>query len=146
MFAAKSQKSSSGWELFLPLAPLCDTLEQVLREGGAGGTVTPEPMDFRGPSRGPIEMTLRNQHVKTEDLFLFWRSYQNPEKTVACFLEDLFFFLEITSKSRTKLWHFLRLFYSLQNRKFVMFELAPGPRSALGAPALELHRFVHHGT
>ena len=89
-------------------------------------------------------MTLRNQHVKTEGLFLFWRSHQNPEKTVAFFLEDLFF-LAITSKIRTKLWHFLRLFWSLQNRKSVMFQLAPGPRSALGAPALELHRFVHHG-
>ena len=31
--------------------------------------------------------------------------------------------------------HFLRLFWSSQNRKSVIFELAPGPRSALGAPA-----------
>ena len=38
--------------------------------------MTPGPMDFRGPMvfrkavsfRGPIEMTLRNQHVKPEDL------------------------------------------------------------------------------
>ena len=30
--------------------------------------------------------------------------------------------------------HFLRLFWRLQNRKSVIFELAPGPRSALGAP------------
>ena len=30
---------------------------------------------------------------------------------------------------------FLRLFWSLQNRKSVIFELAPGPRLALGAPA-----------
>ena len=30
--------------------------------------------------------------------------------------------------------HFLRLFWSSQNRKSVIFELAPGPRSALGAP------------
>ena len=29
--------------------------------------------------------------------------------------------------------HFLRLFWSSQNRKSVIFELAPGPRSALGA-------------
>ena len=31
--------------------------------------------------------------------------------------------------------HFLRLFWRSQNRKSVIFELAPGPRSALGAPA-----------
>ena len=32
--------------------------------------------------------------------------------------------------------HFLRLFWSSQNPKSVIFELAPGPRSALGAPAM----------
>ena len=32
--------------------------------------------------------------------------------------------------------HFLRLFWSSQNRKPVIFELAPGPGSALSAPAL----------
>ena len=37
---------------------------------------------------------------------------------------------------RTKLLHFLRLFWSSQNRKSVIFELAPGPRSALSAPDL----------
>ena len=41
---------------------------------GAGGTMTPgpigfrgpimEPVGFRGPSRGPIEMTLKNQYVE----------------------------------------------------------------------------------
>ena len=66
------------------------------------------PVGFRGPSggpmgfRGPIEMTLRNQYVEDrrpffggrlkniffiEDIFFkwrpfFWRSHQNPEKTV----------------------------------------------------------------
>ena len=40
---------------------------------------------------------------------------------------------------RTKLRHFLRLFWSSQNRKSVIFELAPGPRSALGAPAIMTH-------
>ena len=62
--------------------------------------------------RGPIKMTLRNQHVKTEDLFFFWDHI----------------------KFRTKLRHFLRVFWSSQNRKSVIFEQAPGPRSALGAP------------
>ena len=36
---------------------------------------------------------------------------------------------------RTKLQNFLRLFWTSQNRKSVIFELAQGPRSALGAPA-----------
>ena len=35
---------------------------------------------------------------------------------------------------RTKLRQFLRLFWTSQNRKSVTFELAPGPRFALGAP------------
>ena len=60
--------------------------------------MTPGPMGFREP----IKITLRNQYE--EDL-LFWRSHQNPEKTVSFFLGDLF--LEITdTKTRTKLRHF----------------------------------------
>ena len=55
---------------------------QGLQEGGQEETMTPGPImgpvGFRGPRRGPIEMTLRNQNV--ED--------RRP-----------FFFLEITSKS-----------------------------------------------
>ena len=70
---------------------------------------------------------------KTENLF-FLRSHQNPEKTVAFFLEDLFFVGEDHIKIGTKLWPFPRLFWSLQHRKSVIFELAPGLRSALGAP------------
>ena len=35
---------------------------------------------------------------------------------------------------RTKLRHFLRLFWISQNRKSVIFVLAPGLRSALGVP------------
>ena len=34
---------------------------------------------------------------------------------------------------RTKLWQFSRLFWSSRNQKSVIFELAPGPRLALGA-------------
>ena len=34
---------------------------------------------------------------------------------------------------RTKLQHFLHLFWTLQNYTSVTFELSPGPRSALGA-------------
>ena len=81
------------------------------------------PVDFRGPSRGlmgfrePIEVTLRNQHVKNKNLFFFLMSNQNPEKTVAFFLKDLFFGDHI--KIRTQLWHFIRLFWSSQNRKSV---------------------------
>ena len=85
---------------------------------GAGGTMTPGPMDFRGPItgpvgfrgpsrgpigfRGPIKMTLRNQYVKNRrpfffeitsksqenwhfslKTFFFWKSHQNPDKTMA---------------------------------------------------------------
>ena len=35
--------------------------------------------------------------------------------------------------------HFLRLFWNSHNRKSVIFELAPGPRSALGAPGQSMY-------
>ena len=40
-------------------------------ESGAGGTMTTGPMGLRKAVgfRGPIEMTLKNQHVRPEDLF-----------------------------------------------------------------------------
>ena len=68
-------------------------------------------------------MTLRNQHVKPEDLFFFffWRTPNFDRKNRLNFGKNLFcFFLEITSFFgpyiifRTKL-------------KSVIFELAPGP-------------------
>ena len=86
------------------------------------------PVGFRGPSRGPIEMTLRNQYVEDRRLF-FWEilrkrwhfSFKN-------------FFCGDHIRIQTKLWHFPRLFWSSQNRRSVIFELTPVPRSALGAP------------
>ena len=69
-------------------------MNRAYERGGQGGTMTPGPMDFRGPIMGPIEMTLRNQHVEDQRPFFvsfFWRSHENPEKTVAFFLEELFF-------------------------------------------------------
>ena len=99
-------------------------------------------------------MTLRNQHVRPfflkspnfdrknrynfrEDLFFsIWRSPNFDRKNRYNFGEDLLFFgghIII----RTKLRHFLRLFWRSQNRKSVKFELAPGPRLALGAPGLD---------
>ena len=53
--------------------------------------------------------------VKTFFFFFFWRSHHNSDKTAAFFPSVLVF----------------------QNRKSAIFELAPGPRSALGAPALK---------
>ena len=40
---------------------------------------------------------------------------------------------------RTKQQHFLGLIWASQDQNSVIFELAPGPRSALGAPALKLN-------
>ena len=57
--------------------------------------MTPVPMEFRRPIRGPMgfkepldfrgrmEMTLTNQFVEYRGPFFFWRSYQNPKKIVA---------------------------------------------------------------
>ena len=96
-------------------------------------------------------MTLRNLHVRPEDLF-FEDHLISTGKTVTILVKTFFFgdYLISTGKTVrisvktffffgdhiiiwTKLRHFLRLFWSSQNRKFVIFELAPGPRSALGA-------------
>ena len=82
-------------------------------------------------------MTLRNQHVEDRRPF-FLRSNQNSEKTVAFFLEDLFFGNHI--KILKKRWHFSRLFWSSRNRRMrrsIIFELVPGPRYALGAPGCQ---------
>ena len=53
-------------------------------------------------------------------------------KTVRISVKTFFFKDHIIF--RTKLWHFVLLFWTSQNRKSVIFELAPGPRLALGAP------------
>ena len=46
-------------------------------------------------------MTLRNRYAEDRrPFFVFWRSHQNPDKTVAMFREDLFLGGEIPSKSR----------------------------------------------
>ena len=49
--------------------------------------MTPEPMDFRGP----IEMTLRNQHVRPEDLFFFGDHLISTGKTVKISVKTFFF-------------------------------------------------------
>ena len=123
------------------------------RRGEAGGTMTPGAIDFRGPmgfrkavgfsgpSRGP--MSSRGAHRKdTENSACeAWRPFFfilleitkfRPEKP-SKFRWKPFFVFGDHIIIRTKLRHFLRLFWSSQNRKSVIFELAPGPRSALGA-------------
>ena len=70
--------------------------------GGQKGTLTPGPMEFRGPMGlrgpirepnghlGPIKMTLTNQFVEDRRLFL-GRSHENPEKIGPFCIEDFFF-------------------------------------------------------
>ena len=105
--------------------------------------MTPGPLDFRGPigfrgpmsSRGAIEMTLRNEHVKPEDLLFFFGDHLiSAIKIVRILVKTLFFVDHIIF--RTKLQHFLRLFWTLQNWKSVTFELAPGPLLVPGATVI----------
>ena len=89
-------------------------------------------------------MTLINQHVRPEDLFLFFGehliltekivriSVKTTQKTVRILMKAFFF--EITSQFG-KNCCIISVIWSLQNRKSVIFELTPGLRSALGAPA-----------
>ena len=106
--------------------------------GGAGRRMTPKPMGFRRPNKGPmgliepIEMTLTNQFVEDRRPF-FLRSHKNSEKIEPFHLEDLFFFGD-HMKIRRKLCQFRRLFWTAQNQSCAIFELTPGPSLVLGAP------------
>ena len=112
------------------------------RGGGQEGTMTPGPMGFRkavgfrGPmsSRGAHRNDTEKSACGPEDFF-FGDHPISTGKTVRISVKTFFFGDHITI--RTKLWHFLRLFWSLQNRKSVIVELPPGPRSAFGAPVRE---------
>ena len=61
--------------------------------------MTPGPMgfrkaaDFSGPSRGPIGMTLRNQHVRPEDPFFFGDHLILIKKNVRISVKTFFYFL-----------------------------------------------------
>ena len=111
------------------------------RRGGQGGIMTPGPMDFWGPMRlpmgfrkaqkGPIKWHL--EMSMWDPLFgdhLIW-----TEETVRIPVKNFFFWDRIIIW--TKLRHCFRLFWSSQNLKSVIFQLAPGLRSALGTPAGE---------
>ena len=66
---------------------------QGLREGGAGGTMTPGAHELE---RGPIQMTLRSEkpiEVACEQLYFFWRLLDFGRKTVA--ISEKTFFLDI---------------------------------------------------
>ena len=110
----------------------------VYNDSGAHGL-----QEGRWAREGPIEMALRNQHVRPEDLFFFFFFFGDhlisTGKTVRISVKTFFFGDHIII--RTKLRHFLRLFWSSQNRKSVLFELAPGQRSALGTPGSGERRY-----
>ena len=128
----------------------CRCILSRAAERGAGGTMTPEPMDFKGPmgfreahhgplaSGGPVEGPWAREGAQWNDtekspceagrpFYLEIISFR-PEKPLE-FRWRLFFFFEDHIMFRTKLQHFLRLFWTSQNRKSVIFELAPGPLS-----------------
>ena len=81
----------------------------------------------RGPSKWPWEISMWG--LKT---FFFWDHQISTGNTVKISVKAFFFWDHIII--RTKLRHFLRLFWSSQNRKSVIYVLAPGPRSTLGGP------------
>ena len=85
--------------------------------------MTPGPMGFRGAHHGARWLQGAQQKAHRND----------TEKSVCG--RPKTFFLGDQIKIRTKLWHFPRLFWSSQNRRSVIFELTPGPHSALCAPA-----------
>ena len=74
------------------------------------------------------------KHQRTFFYFLFWRSPEFEHKNRFSFGEDLFFFFGDHMKIRTKVCHFPCVFWTSRNQTCVIFELSPGPPSALGAP------------
>ena len=61
-------------------------------------------------------MAMRNQYVEERRPFFFLRSHQNPEKTLAFFLEDIFFGDHKTI--RTKPWNFsVKIFFFLRSHE-----------------------------
>ena len=129
---SKKSKALNFWNSLCPFSPTV-SLYRATR-GGAGGTMTPGPM--RGPlvSVGPAELergpSKRHWEIAWRTFFFFWDHLFSTAKTARISMKTFFFFFEDHIINRTKMRHFLHLFLSSKNRKFVIFELAPGPRSA----------------
>ena len=137
--------------------------------GGDSGTMTPAPMEFRGPMnsrggpskwhwevKGPSKshvkagkMSVERQlKISIKTLKFWWRpffsffffflevTWFSQGKTVEIPVKTLFFLFSFGDhiSFRIKQLHFFRLFWTSHNQNSVMLELAPGPRSALGAP------------
>ena len=109
---------------------------------GARGTMTRGSMDFSGPIVASVDPWAREEAHRngTEKLasgalktFFFWDHLHSAGKPLEFRWRPFFFGDHMTF--RTKLQDFLRLFWTSQNQKSVKFELVPGPRLALGAPA-----------
>ena len=86
-----------------------------------------------------MQMTLRSERpieIACEELYYFGGHLILAGKTVEILVKTFLFFGDHII-FRTKQQHFLRLFWTLQNQNFVIVELTPGPRSALGTPALK---------
>ena len=115
---------------------LCQGPGQGFREGGQRGTMSLGPMEFTGPTRGPMTfrgpMGLRGAHHRAQ-----WphRADRNDTDKSACGKSKTFFFFFFGDhiKIRKKLGHFPILFWATQNQSCIIFELTPGPRFALRA-------------
>ena len=142
------------------LSSQCTTCVQDHLEGSRGvqwprgpwtlGDPMKDPMGFRkavgisGHSREPMSSRGVHQNNTEKSACEAWRPFffgdhqiLNPEKPLEFRWRPFFFGDHIII--RTKLRHFLHLFWSSQNRKSVIFELASGRRSALSAPACVPH-------
>ena len=111
---------TSNWQKNIAKIPKSQRPNSRPTRGGQGGTLTLRPMDFKGAHHGARWLQ---------------RAHQNDTEKSAWGRTKTFFFLFGDHiKIWTKLWHFSRLFCSLQNQRSIIFELAPGSRSAFGAP------------
>ena len=99
------------------------------RGGRGGGTMTPGPIQISLRSERPIEIA-RVDYVTCRSRHVGRKNRRNSG-------EDLFFFF-FFGRSRqfsAQTAPFSPSIWTSQNQNSVIFELSPGPRSALGTPA-----------
>ena len=117
---------------------ICRAAERV----GNGGKMTPGPMGFRGPMRGPmgfrkvvgfsgpIDDTEKSTCEVWTPFFLFWDHLISTAKTVRISVKNFFFLRSHHFSDQTIA--FSPSILDFTNRKFVILELAPGPLLVTG--------------
>ena len=87
--------------------------------------------NFRCPKRNHLFLAGKTFEISVKTFFLIWRSLVFGWKNPWNFGEDLFIFFGGHLYLAGETSHYFKRFWTLQNRKSVIFELAPGPRKTI---------------